>query len=272
MPIDHDPLYVRARRVLLDALDSLGPHRNSVVLVGAQALYLRVGSGALPVAPFTTDGDLAIDPLNLADEPLLVEALTSSGFVLAVRPGSWMRDSVSVDFMVPATLCNSGRRGARLGVHGSDMARRTVGIEATLVDHDLLALGSLDASDGRIHMVAVAGLAALLVAKLHKLVDRESNPTRALSKDGLDVLRILQECDIVEIAGKLAWLERHPIAGDTVSLAHDSLRRLFGRKDGHGVELTVRATTGIESPEVISESCIQLANQLLDQWVRARSA
>jgi hypothetical protein len=188
------PLYVRSRRVLLDALDSLGPHRRSVVLVGAQALYLRVGSGALPVAPFTTDGDLALNPVGIADEPLLVEALTSAGFVLAVRPGSWTRDSVSIDLMVPATLCESGRRAARLGAHGADTARQTVGIEAALVDNDHLLLGALDPSDGRTHTVAVAGLAALLVAKLHELVDRDRSPARSLSKDGLDVLRILQEC------------------------------------------------------------------------------
>ena len=60
-----DELYVLARRVLLDALDALGSHRNAMVLVGAQAVYLRVGEGDLAVAPFTTDGDLAIDPTLL---------------------------------------------------------------------------------------------------------------------------------------------------------------------------------------------------------------
>jgi hypothetical protein len=57
-----DELYVIARRVLLDALDALGTHRAAVILVGAQAIYLRVGETDLAVAPFTTDGDLAIDP------------------------------------------------------------------------------------------------------------------------------------------------------------------------------------------------------------------
>ncbi len=35
------PLMVEARRVLLDALDALTDHRDSLVLVGAQAVYLR---------------------------------------------------------------------------------------------------------------------------------------------------------------------------------------------------------------------------------------
>ena len=57
-----DELYVLARRVLLDALKALGPHREACVLAGAQAIYLRVGDADLAVAPFTTDGDLVIDP------------------------------------------------------------------------------------------------------------------------------------------------------------------------------------------------------------------
>jgi hypothetical protein len=62
-----DELYIVARRVLLDALDALGTHRGAIILVGAQAIYLRVGEADLAVAPFTTDGDLAIDPAVLAE-------------------------------------------------------------------------------------------------------------------------------------------------------------------------------------------------------------
>ena len=50
-----DELYVMARRVLLDALEALGAHRDAIILVGAQAVYLRVGEADLAVAPYTTD-------------------------------------------------------------------------------------------------------------------------------------------------------------------------------------------------------------------------
>ena len=70
-----DELYVLARQVLLDALTALGSHRDAIVLVGAQAVYLRVGEADLAVAPFTTDGDLAIDPAALAEIPPLEKAL-----------------------------------------------------------------------------------------------------------------------------------------------------------------------------------------------------
>jgi hypothetical protein len=46
-----DPEYVKARRVLLDALAALAPHSEAVVLVGAQAIYLQTGGGELAVAP-----------------------------------------------------------------------------------------------------------------------------------------------------------------------------------------------------------------------------
>jgi hypothetical protein len=87
-----DELFVLARRVLLDALDALGPHRDAIVLVGAQAVYLRVGEADLAVAPFTTDGDLAIDPTILAEIPPLERALMDAGFLPKTKDsvGIWI--------------------------------------------------------------------------------------------------------------------------------------------------------------------------------------
>ena len=77
-----DELCVLARSVLLDALEALGPHREACVLVGAQAIYLRVGEADLAVAPFTTDGDLVIDPRRLLDVPSVERGLMAAGFAL----------------------------------------------------------------------------------------------------------------------------------------------------------------------------------------------
>lgn len=85
----HPAEYVLARRVLLDALDALGPHRDAVVLVGAQAVYLHTSDGDLAVAPTTTDADIVLSPDRLRDEPLLDEALRGAGFVPGVDPGMW---------------------------------------------------------------------------------------------------------------------------------------------------------------------------------------
>lgn len=89
-----DQSHVEARRALLDALDALEPQRGAVVVAGAQAIYLRAGPGSLPVADYTTDGDLALDPTLLIDTPTLGELMKRAGFDLAVlqgapEPGIW---------------------------------------------------------------------------------------------------------------------------------------------------------------------------------------
>ena len=65
----HDPLYVAARTVLLDALEALGSQRRAIVVVGAQAVYLRTGDAGIAVAPYTTDADVALSPQLLAGLP-----------------------------------------------------------------------------------------------------------------------------------------------------------------------------------------------------------
>jgi hypothetical protein len=73
------PLYVGARRILLNALEALAEHRGAVILAGAQAIYVRTGSADLDltVAPYTTDADLTIDPRLLGPEPKIEEAMFS---------------------------------------------------------------------------------------------------------------------------------------------------------------------------------------------------
>jgi hypothetical protein len=154
--------YVAARRVLLDVLEAIGVHRKAVVLVGAQAIYLHVGGGDLSVAPFTTDGDLAIVPDDLDEEPDLVETLHSAGFQLAVNPGTWTRNDVQIDFLVPSQLGGAGRRAARLGVHGTEVARKASGLEAAVVDRARFTITALEDDDGRTFDISVAGISALL--------------------------------------------------------------------------------------------------------------
>lgn len=43
MPGAPDPLYVAARRGLLDALDAVSHHLDAVILAGAQAVYIHTG-------------------------------------------------------------------------------------------------------------------------------------------------------------------------------------------------------------------------------------
>lgn len=76
-----DPAYITARKALLDVLDVLGPHLKSIVLVGAQAIYIHTGEAEFAISPFTYDADLAINPIELADNPKLIEVMKKHGLV-----------------------------------------------------------------------------------------------------------------------------------------------------------------------------------------------
>lgn len=55
-------LLIRTRTVLLDALEALSAHRESVVLIGAQAIYLHTGEAAVALPAATKDSDFVIHP------------------------------------------------------------------------------------------------------------------------------------------------------------------------------------------------------------------
>jgi hypothetical protein len=113
----NNSLLVRARDALLDALDALSDHRESVVVVGAQAVYLHTGAAATPVAEATKDSDLAIDGRKLADQPLIDAAMRSADFQLDKsknQPGTW----VSADG-IPGRPDGAGDVGRRVKLaHG----------------------------------------------------------------------------------------------------------------------------------------------------------
>lgn len=204
MTPDFDPQYVAARRVLLDALDALTPHRSAVIVAGAQAVYLHTGESDLGIAPYTTDGDLALDPTLLDDDPQLTAVMRNAGFTLLlpdpkadhVEPGIWtstvtingVEIVIPIDLIVPEALAGTGRRGALLGPHGNQAARRSRGLEAALVDHSTMTIPALEPADTRTIDVEVAGPAALLVAKAHKIHDRltsaRPDPTRPRDRQG----------------------------------------------------------------------------------------
>jgi hypothetical protein len=253
-------LYVGARRVLLDALDALVEHRDAIILVGAQAIYARTGEADLDVsvAPYTTDADLTIDPRRLGPDPRLDEAMRSGGFVLTHEPGIWTATTtiagqdvaVPVDLLVPEQLVGKGRRSACLPAHGKNAARRTPGLEAVIADNDPIMVRSLEPdSDSREVRVRVAGAAALLMAKVHKLIDRTADASagrvsRLKPKDASDVYRLMTVSDPAQMATRLKDLSAEPVAQACVSDGMDHFRHLFSGLRSKGVDLAVEALTG----------------------------
>lgn len=81
--------YLEARRVLLNALTAMEPPLGAVVLVGAQAAYLRTEGRIEGYQPFTTDADIVLDPTLLGPIPPLGDAMTAAGFILTDEPPTW---------------------------------------------------------------------------------------------------------------------------------------------------------------------------------------
>jgi hypothetical protein len=267
-PAGDADLLIAARTALLDALEALADQRDALVLIGAQAIYLHTGAAVVALAEATKDSDLAIDPRALADDPLLDEAMAAAGFhrdLIAPQPGSWISPTgIPVDLMVPETLAGAGgRRGARIPPHSRHATRRTPGLEAAVVDHAPATITSLTAADDREATIEVAGPAALLVAKLHKLGERRVDHGRLVDKDAHDVYRLLVAVDTATLADRLRMLADDQLAGTATTQALDYLRELFERPDALGAVMAGRAEELVGDPAVVSAAAAALAEDLL---------
>ena len=244
-----------AREGLLDVVEALGPHGDAVILVGAQAVYVHTEAedASFAVSPFTYDADIALDPALLGNSPRIVDAMREAGFGLTDQPGIYRRrDGAQVDLLVPATVGGPGRRGARLSVHGNRAAMKVHGLEGALVSHSSRMISSLVPGERRTSIVKVAGPAALLVAKVHKIAERIDSPSRriALDKDAFDIFRLLRS---------------HEISSTVTLEALSVFKDLFGALSGVGTELVVRHVAGLEDTELIAASSVALSQDLLDE-------
>lgn len=216
--------------MLFDGFDALGPHLEAIILVGAQAIYLHVGDAEFSLPPFTRDGDLVLDREVLGGEPLIDELLEAADFVASDQPGSWLsREGVPLDLLVPeATAGPKARRSVRLDPHGRRTARRVVGLEAALVDNARMWMSTLDPADKRVFEVRVAGTAALVVAKCHKVGERLNEGRHVESKDAIEYLR-----------------------------------RYFSMDDGDGCALAQQAVGILDPDETVAPSVAALVQDLL---------
>ena len=268
--LDADPTMVLIRATLLDALEALTAQLAAVVVIGAQAVYLHTGAAQVALAEFTKDSDLALDPRVLDDDPAVDGAMEAALFYHApgAQPGSWMSPrGIPVDLMVPELLAGSGgaqARGARIDPHGRMTARRAVGLEAAVVDAALTEITALDPDDRRTYTVRVAGPAALLVAKLHKIAERIETPRRLMNKDAHDVYRLLQAVPTKTISDALQKLVADPLSEAVTRQALVHLQGLFADgPDATGSMMAGRAEEGIGDPEQVAVAVSLLASDLL---------
>lgn len=236
-----DKLIVLARSAPLDALDALSDQ---------------------------LDSDLALNTRALADEPLIEKALQDAGFVLnpeTNQPGSWLSPlGIPVDLMVPLALSPGPSRGARIPPHSKRAARKAVGLEAAIIDHAPRQIGALAEDDGRVRVVNVAGPAALLVAKLHKVGERQEQRHRLVDKDAHDIYRLLVAVATDELATVTKTLLGDDLSHDVTAAGLEYLKSLFAAGAGAlGSMMAGRAEAGIGEPETVSASVSILASDLL---------
>lgn len=265
MPGRPDPLGA-TRAALRDALSQLGDAAEAVILVGAHAIYLHAGRAETPLAPATKDADLTIDVRRLGDEPLLERAMEDAGFHrddVSGQPGAWIGPSgVPVDLMVaPSQSGADGRRGARIPPHSSTAARRTAGMEGVLADNVVLPI---DCPDGTTFEMRVAGPAALLVSKLHKIAERRAIGRTLEDKDAHDVYRLLQAIPTSDLAFRWKTLLRDERARHEARAALGHLRELFASgPTAPGAMMAGRAEAVVGDPDRVAASVAVLADDLL---------
>jgi hypothetical protein len=248
-----------AREVLLDGIEALAEHAQAVTIVGAQAVYLRSANVDLTVPSFTSDADLSIDPERLRSSPLVEEAMTAAGFVRhASEPGQWYTSrqvgsavaDIAVDLLVAQGVAGRpGRRGADISPHDRRAARQVDGLEAALLDADVLDVASLaPIGDGahRVLPARVAGPAALLVAKAYKIDQRinEAGPRRLDNKDAGDIVRLMMATDPSAVAKRFERLFEDTRTANVTVEGIRKLRSLFGGAQTSGTVLAMEAMAG----------------------------
>lgn len=259
--------YVHARRALLDVLDALRSHSESLVLVGSQAIYLRAGNSTVGVPQYTTDADLAIDPDIIASRPDIALLMRAAGFHAEGQPGHWQNaNQIAIDLMVPAgSIPEQEGRTARILGHDDQTARRTSGLELSIVSNSLMTISALDDLDPRSFELAVASFAALLVAKLTKIRERQWQPLRRqLPKDATDVLLILRQMDFDEVTAALGEARSGP-SGELVVDAVDYLKSDLERPASHLASLATRGSASFEDPNVVDVSIRSLGLSLCNE-------
>jgi hypothetical protein len=119
--------------------------------------------------------------------------------------------------------------------------------------------------------VAVAGPAALLIAKLHKIAERvsEREQRRLDDKDALNILRLLQATDTNVLAATLAQLLEIDVARDVTREALVVLKDEFTDPRAAGSQMAARAVGTLMSADEITQSCAVLASDLVQAVERS---
>jgi hypothetical protein len=272
MPGKRSPDLIAARQGLLDALEALEQHKDALVLVGAQAVYMWTDHIELGTDPYTLDADVALDLRVLGREPRLEVAMTTAGFSLSERnPGMWTStDGVVVDLLVASDQAPSGgSRAARIPGHEKKAGRKVRGLEGALVDREPRKLISYEAGDTRWFDVNVAGPMALVLAKSFKIGERadrrRESPDRwqRAEKDTVDLLRLLMGTDTGELVERMHRVMEDELVSASAGRGLDHLQSQFGSRRDPGAQLLAGAADDDDQGEQWAASAVALTADLV---------
>jgi hypothetical protein len=136
-------------------------------------------------------------------------------------------------------------------------------LEGALVDSDPMTIAALDPMDPRTFQTLVAGPAALLMAKVFKIHERQDTD-RQSDKDALDIYRLLRGTGTSSLADRYRRIRQDHMAGANAGIALERLRELFGSARAPGIQMTLRATAGLVDPDETTNALVILAGDLLE--------
>ena len=131
-----------------------------------------------------------------------------------------------------------------------------------VVDFDILPIHALEAEDLRIIRAKIAGPAALLVAKVHKIADRQGTG-RSRDKDALDIFRLFRAVSTEELAARMAVLLADERSRITAQHGISLVREQFHAR-GEGTRMAVRGVEGLMPEAEVRASLGYLGGALLE--------
>ena len=223
-----------SRRAIINVVDVLAAHAESLTLVGAHAVLLRTMDLDAPRMP-TGDGDLGVTPGLVGDLPSIENLLAEAGYEhrTTARPGLWGRQPYDeadgtrsfrekIDLLAPHGLSGAASRSRR-GVpalqraHGKLAVGNALGLELAAFNRSSMTI--TDFTDPQLSAeIHVAKIPALILAKGSKVGERLREPRKGAvrDKDLGDVWRLMAVADPGETARVIAEFLDHPEVGADV--------------------------------------------------------
>ena len=263
-----------SRRAIINVIEVLAAHAESLTLIGAHAVLLRTAELEAPMAP-TGDGDLGITPGLVSDAPSIETLLADAGYEhrTTARPGLWGRlpylDRLGnqqyrekIDLLAPHGLSGTTSRSKR-GVpalrehHGKLAVGNALGLELAAFNRSRMTI--LDLADERLTAdINIAEIPALLLAKGAKVGERLANPRKGAvrDKDIGDLWRLMAVADPEHTARVVGEFADHADVGADVRQSAQWARAVIA--DPVSRERAKRSFEGVVNPVEI--------DRIFDDW------